>query len=77
MPLAPDLPLVIASSVWGGVPQPLRAAAPADAAGTFVTALTRRRAEQAATCPPERRTEREGQLRSAMTWHRFHTRART
>ncbi|MFE0930860.1 hypothetical protein ACFW4O_34615 [Streptomyces mutabilis] len=45
-----------------------------DAADTFVTALTRRRAEQAAIAPPARRAEREGQLRSVMIWHRFRTR---
>ncbi|MFJ4741149.1 hypothetical protein [Streptomyces sp. NPDC088775] len=49
-------------------------AAAGGAADTFVTVLTRRRAEQAATCRPERRAEREGQLRSAMTWHHFRTR---
>ncbi|GAA1237308.1 phosphotransferase family protein [Streptomyces rhizosphaericus] len=59
---------------WARRALPGWAAAPADAADTFVTALTRRRAEQAATCLPARRTEREGQLRSAMTWHHFRTR---
>jgi hypothetical protein len=59
---------------WARRALPGWAAAPADAADTFVTALTRRRAEQAVTCPPARRTEREGQLRSAMAWQRFRTR---
>ncbi|MFJ1936784.1 hypothetical protein ACIOGZ_29515 [Kitasatospora sp. NPDC088160] len=59
---------------WARRALPGWAAASADAADTFVTALTRRRAEQAATCTPGRRAEREGQLRSAMAWHRFRTR---
>ncbi|MFE3946229.1 hypothetical protein ACFXPV_30890 [Streptomyces sp. NPDC059118] len=49
-------------------------AAAGGAADTFVTVLTRRRAEQADTCPPARRAERVGQLRSAMAWHYFRTR---
>ncbi|MFB8243382.1 hypothetical protein ACFC58_43310 [Kitasatospora purpeofusca] len=59
---------------WARRSLPGWAAAPAGAADTFVTALTRRRAEQTATCSPARRTEREKQLRSAMAWHRFRTR---
>ncbi|MER6399304.1 hypothetical protein ABT263_25145 [Kitasatospora sp. NPDC001603] len=59
---------------WARRALPGWAAAPAAAADTFVTALTRRRAEQAATCRPGRRPERERQLRSAMAWHRWRTR---
>ncbi|MGW4289603.1 hypothetical protein ACWEIK_22030 [Streptomyces sp. NPDC004673] len=62
------------AEAWAQRALPGWASAPTGAADTFVTALTRRRAEQAANCRPARRTEREGQLRSAMTWHRFRTR---
>ncbi|MEV6976941.1 hypothetical protein [Kitasatospora sp. NPDC093806] len=60
---------------WARRTLPDWASAPADAVDTFVTALTRRRADQAATCAPARRQERDGQLRSAMGWHRFRTHA--
>jgi hypothetical protein len=63
------------AEAWASRALPVWAAAPAAAADTFVIALTRRRAEQAATCPPGLRTEREGQLRSAVTWRVFRTRA--
>ncbi|MFJ4679061.1 hypothetical protein [Kitasatospora sp. NPDC088783] len=62
------------AEAWASRALPGWAAAPAAAADTFVTALTRRRAEQAATCLPGRRAEREGQLRSAMAWYRWRTR---
>ncbi|MFF3350726.1 hypothetical protein [Streptomyces sp. NPDC002779] len=62
------------AEAWARRALPGWASSPTDAADTFVTALTRRRAEQAAICPPARRAEREGQLRSVMTWHRFRTR---
>ncbi|MFE7583588.1 hypothetical protein ACFU5Y_18785 [Streptomyces gardneri] len=64
---------VAEAEAWARQALPCWAAA-SGAADTFVTVLTRRRAEQAATCPPARRTEREGQLRSAMAWHLFRTR---
>ncbi|MFE0642189.1 hypothetical protein ACFW2Y_11365 [Streptomyces sp. NPDC058877] len=62
------------AEAWARRALPSWASAPTEAADTFVTALTRRRAEQAATCPPARRAEREGQMRSVMTWRRFRTR---
>ncbi|MER6196013.1 aminoglycoside phosphotransferase [Streptomyces sp. NPDC001586] len=62
------------AEAWAHRALPGWATAPTDAVDTFVTALTRRRAEQAATCRPARRAEREGQLRSATTWHRSRTR---
>nr|BEK71417.1 hypothetical protein KPHV_86440 [Kitasatospora purpeofusca] len=62
------------AETWARRALPTWAAAPAAAAGAFVTVLTRRRAEQAATCLPGRRAEREGQLRTAMAWHRWRTR---
>ncbi|WP_282693525.1 hypothetical protein [Streptomyces sp. CC208A] len=61
------------AEAWARQALPGWAAAPTEAADTFVTALVRRRAEQVATCPPARRAEREGQLRSAVTWHRSRT----
>ncbi|WP_188298142.1 aminoglycoside phosphotransferase [Streptomyces sp. CBMA156] len=60
---------------WAWQVLPDWAAAPTDAVDTFVTALTRRRAAQAATCSPARRTEREGQLRTATAWNRFRSRS--
>ncbi|MFJ5229359.1 hypothetical protein ACIQBJ_05600 [Kitasatospora sp. NPDC088391] len=62
------------AEAWALRALPTWAAAPAVAADTFVAVLTRRRAEQAATCLPGRRTEREGQLRTAMAWRRRRTR---
>ncbi|MFC8269521.1 hypothetical protein ACFUIZ_27955 [Streptomyces cinereoruber] len=61
------------AEAWARQALPGWSAAPTDAADTFVTALIRRRAEQVTTCPPARRAEREGQLRSALTWHRSRT----
>lgn len=48
------------AEAWARRALPGWAAAPTDAVDTFVTVLTRRRAEQAATCPPARRAERRG-----------------
>ncbi len=59
---------------WARRALPGWAAAPATATDTFVTALTRRRAEQAATCAPARRAERQEQLRSALAWQGYRNR---
>ncbi|MFC9734208.1 hypothetical protein ACFWGM_01305 [Streptomyces roseolus] len=61
------------AEAWARKALPDWAAAPTEAADTFVTALVRRRVEQVSTCPPARRAEREGQLHSAVTWHRSRT----
>ncbi|MFB7836058.1 hypothetical protein [Streptomyces sp. NPDC056056] len=58
---------------WARQSLPAWAAAPDHAVDTFVAALARRRAEQAATSSPARRTEREREFRSAQRWHAFRT----
>ncbi|MEU3657793.1 hypothetical protein AB0E67_34560 [Streptomyces sp. NPDC032161] len=71
MTLASDLSGGPMPAVWSGVPEARIAPVVAEPIDTAVATLARHRAEQAATCTPECRPERDSELWSAQRWHRF------